>query len=709
MNKIQNDIKKPIILAISCTLFIVGLVIIIFNIDSTYSESTSDYECSLYGYEVSASNGKYACCPSGYAYNSDSSECRKYFYGNDYGSQAAASKAASEECDSPHISGNSIYCTASVETANPKISSCYYCTGGSTTGSNYFWGSQPASSTCNGGSWKITTKTTESECVGKCYACYTDGKYEWSINKPTTSCSGGIGWSVVEGKNTESECFGKCYVCYTDKIYEWSIDIPTTSCSGGIGWSVDADITDASSCVASENTEPTCEFATERNCELEHGVDNCVKDSNGCWMEKEQELVCEFATERNCELEHGVDNCVKDSNGCWMEKEQELVCEFATERNCELEHGVDNCVKNSSGCWVEDVERRYTITYNANGGTGAPAAQTKTHGVDLKLSMTEPTRTGYTFLGWSSSSDAVGATYPAGDLFMNDGDYTLYAVWDPNIYSVGYDANGGMGSFPVQPKTHNVPLTLLSETPTRDGYTFLGWSESATATSATYKSEGTYTDNKDTTLYAVWRTNIYNINYSDNVVVSGNPNKGSFGDVVNIKNPTKTVEIIANKNKTDAVISGNITVDFKFEGWTSSTVDKNTALADDKSWDGNSKITSTKFKNLTSVDGATVTLNANFAATTVTMPEVSKEGYNCFWNTKSDGKGTSYDSKETVKDFTSDSLTFNLYAICKVSKTDEEPPYSPPTGNILITIVWIIGIGTLGYSVYYFKKRKNNV
>ena len=40
------------------------------------------------------------------------------------------------------------------------------------------------------------------------------------------------------------------------------------------------------------------------------------------------------------------------------------------------------------------------MSYDANGGTGAPAAQTKTHGTALTLSSTKPTRTGYTFLGW---------------------------------------------------------------------------------------------------------------------------------------------------------------------------------------------------------------------------------------------------------------------------------------------------------------------
>ncbi len=75
----------------------------------------------------------------------------------------------------------------------------------------------------------------------------------------------------------------------------------------------------------------------------------------------------------------------------------------------------------------------YSITYNANGGSGAPAAQTKTHGVTLTLSSTKPTRSGYTFLGWSTSSSATSATYSAGGSFNINANTTLYAVWKQNI------------------------------------------------------------------------------------------------------------------------------------------------------------------------------------------------------------------------------------------------------------------------------------
>ena len=62
-------------------------------------------------------------------------------------------------------------------------------------------------------------------------------------------------------------------------------------------------------------------------------------------------------------------------------------------------------------------ENTYAIAYNANGGSGAPANQVKSHFTPLKLSTQKPRRTGYTFLGWSTSSTATTATYSPGDTY----------------------------------------------------------------------------------------------------------------------------------------------------------------------------------------------------------------------------------------------------------------------------------------------------
>ena len=75
------------------------------------------------------------------------------------------------------------------------------------------------------------------------------------------------------------------------------------------------------------------------------------------------------------------------------------------------------------------VLNSYTISYEANGGEGAPAAQTKYYGINLTLSKTVPVRDEYIFAGWSSSSVATVPAYAPGGIYTTNSDITLYAVW----------------------------------------------------------------------------------------------------------------------------------------------------------------------------------------------------------------------------------------------------------------------------------------
>ena len=149
----------------------------------------------------------------------------------------------------------------------------------------------------------------------------------------------------------------------------------------------------------------------------------------------------------------------------------------------------------------------YTVSYNANGGTGAPSAQTKWKGQTLTLSSATPTRTGYSFQGWALSkaeADAGNWYYKAGYDCGRDENLTLYAVWKANTYTVKYNANGGTGAPGNQTKTYGVSLKLSTVVPTKKDYKFLGWATSATASTAQYASGANYTTNSAVTLYAVW-------------------------------------------------------------------------------------------------------------------------------------------------------------------------------------------------------------
>lgn len=163
------------------------------------------------------------------------------------------------------------------------------------------------------------------------------------------------------------------------------------------------------------------------------------------------------------------------------------------------------CGTNSASGSISVAKKTsYTVSYNANGGSGAPSAQTKWYNTTLALSSTTPTRTGYSFKGWATSASGSVA-YAAGANYTANAGVTLYAVWQANTYTVSYNANGGTGAPSNQTKTYGVNLTLSSTKPTRTNYNFLGWGTSASSTTVSYNAGGTYSENAEITLYAIWQ------------------------------------------------------------------------------------------------------------------------------------------------------------------------------------------------------------
>ena len=124
---------------------------------------------------------------------------------------------------------------------------------------------------------------------------------------------------------------------------------------------------------------------------------------------------------------------------------------------------------------------RYSVSYNANGGSGAPATHYYYYGQSTNLSMTIPVRTGYRFLGWSLQSTATSPSYSAGQSWSgyNEGNYVLYAVWERVAIVVTFDAgyNGGTvegvdeieKSYSYGDRLGELPIAV------RKNYKFLGW------------------------------------------------------------------------------------------------------------------------------------------------------------------------------------------------------------------------------------------
>ena len=206
--------------------------------------------------------------------------------------------------------------------------------------------------------------------------------------------------------------------------------------------------------------------------------------------------------------------------------------------------------------------RTVYLSYNSNGGSSVSSTSGtqywnqygnyKTSPI-LTVTSTTPTRTGYNFLGWSTSSSATSASYHGGNSYTFSKAYntsstaTLYAVWEAKVIPVSLNWNGGDGGTSMiylkydsgWYSNSSCTSSITSITiPTRTGWTFNGYytstsggamlinsSGSITASDTYYSSDGTKT------IYAQWKAN--NPAYYDE--------EGGYWYVENGKMPQKKV------------------------------------------------------------------------------------------------------------------------------------------------------------------------
>ena len=148
---------------------------------------------------------------------------------------------------------------------------------------------------------------------------------------------------------------------------------------------------------------------------------------------------------------------------------------------------------------------QYKLSFDANGGKNAPAAQTGNG--DIEISADEPSRDGYTFLGWSLSQTAETPQFNPGGKFELTSSNTLYAVWRKNpsgaTYTLSFDLNGGSNG-PAK-RTGSGYITLSEKKPSKSGYTFLGWGLLKESATVKYEPGDKFNLNANTTLYAIWK------------------------------------------------------------------------------------------------------------------------------------------------------------------------------------------------------------
>ena len=151
----------------------------------------------------------------------------------------------------------------------------------------------------------------------------------------------------------------------------------------------------------------------------------------------------------------------------------------------------------------------YNITYTLNGGTQANPKTTYT--VEDSFTLVNPTKTGYTFKGWSGTGLTGNTNTSVTITKGSTGNRSYTANWTVNTYKIKFNANGGSGTMSDLSMTYGTAKNLTSNSYTRLGYDFIGWNTKADGSGTTY-TNGQSVNNLTTTngatfnLYAIWKT-----------------------------------------------------------------------------------------------------------------------------------------------------------------------------------------------------------
>ncbi|PTW90893.1 putative repeat protein (TIGR02543 family) [Microbacteriaceae bacterium MWH-Ta3] len=288
----------------------------------------------------------------------------------------------------------------------------------------------------------------------------------------------------------------------------------------------------------------------------------------------------------------------------------------------------------------------YTVTFDANGGTGVMAEQSDYEPHSLNTSVFS--RAGFSFAGWNTAADGSGTAYTDGQLYSFEASTTLYAQWQElPRYTVTFHANDGIGVMASHVNYEADTLTLNSYV--RSGYTFVGWNTLPGGAGTAYDDGGLYAFESDVTLYAQWQA-------LPTFTITFNSNGGSG----TMSGQTDFEPDVINANSFQRA-------GFAFTGWNTAADGSGFAFADGDIYDFTADIV--LYAQWSALPMYTVTFDANGGAGTMgsqsdyeASPLVAntfdREAYRfAGWNSASDGSGTAYADLATY-DFASDIALF---------------------------------------------------
>ena len=327
--------------------------------------------------------------------------------------------------------------------------------------------------------------------------------------------------------------------------------------------------------------------------------------------------------------------------------------------------------ENSSAAYILFRPRTYTITFNANGGSSNSSKSIAFYN-DYELPSSNPTRTGYDFVGWYNTSAQTGGSRIYSSTTMSkSSNHSVYARWDAHTYKVVFNknANNATGSMSNQSFTYGTSQNLTANGFTRYGYNFAGWATSPAGGVVYDDKESvknlTSVDDGTVNLYAVWtpKTNCvlyFNANLPSGATASINPTQ---------KNVTfnSTYGTLATGTRTGYTLDGWYTTSActtKVSTSTKVTSESQTVYA---KWKPNTYYV--KFNGNGNTGGSMT--NQTFTYDTgqnLKANAFEKTGYSFQgWATSASGNKV-YDDKASVKNLTSSNGgTVNLYAVWKAN------------------------------------------
>ena len=204
-----------------------------------------------------------------------------------------------------------------------------------------------------------------------------------------------------------------------------------------------------------------------------------------------------------------------------------------------------------------------TLVFDANGGVGSMENQNGFTDFSLTLNANKFTRKGYDFDGWSTIKDgekqyADKSVYVMGTSSTN----TLYAVWTPHLNTLILNGNGSTSGSMNNMGIHSGETKALDKnTYEKQGYTFIGWAETANG-NVVYTDCENYAMGVESTvtLYAVWKANEYTISMNPQNDSSVTTQKVTYDKSYTLSVPTR--------------------VGYTFDGWFTEVGGNGTKLTD---------------------------------------------------------------------------------------------------------------------------------